>query len=303
MNLIQFLIICSSEDKASLNIRDKFLKSKLFNFEEKDYSWHNNQLFKLKTLVTQNDEKNYLGENEIFLGLTKDPLIFLNDLKLDKSQIKPDLLIFASRHTSKTTRPAFLVHSTGNWSQNIDFGGEPQELSRTSAFLLKAGFLSLVNQASLNDSTEFSLDIEVTHHGPTILTQPLIFMELGSSKTEWVIDDAGEILAKSIISTIFKYLEYIGRKDQNVGLGFGGPHYAPNFNRLIRNNEVAMSFICPKYYIQNLDKTIISKMIDNTYENVDYFIMDWKGMNSDDKKLLIPLLEDFNIPIKKTKDF
>ena len=303
MNLIQFLIICSSEDKASLNIRNKILKSKLFNFEEKDYSWHNNRLFKLKTEVTQNNETNHLGKNEIFLGLTKDPLIFLNDLKLDKSQIKPDFLIFASRHTSKTARPAFLVHSTGNWSQNIDFGGEPQELSRTSAFLHKAGFLSLVEQASLIDSIEFSLDIEVTHHGPTILEQPLIFMELGSSKAEWVIDDAGEILAKSIISTISKYLEYVESKDQSVGLGFGATHYAPNFNRLILNKEVALSFICPKYYIQTLNNHLIEKMITNTYENVDYFIIDWKGTNSEDKKHLIPLLEDFDIPIKKTRDF
>jgi len=303
VNLIQFLIICSSEDKASLNIRNKILKSKLFNFEEKDYSWHNNRLFKLKTEVTQNNETNHLGKNEIFLGLTKDPLIFLNDLKLDKSQIKPDFLIFASRHTSKTARPAFLVHSTGNWSQNIDFGGEPQELSRTSAFLHKAGFLSLVEQASLIDSIEFSLDIEVTHHGPTILEQPLIFMELGSSKAEWVIDDAGEILAKSIISTISKYLEYVESKDQSVGLGFGATHYAPNFNRLILNKEVALSFICPKYYIQTLNNHLIEKMITNTYENVDYFIIDWKGTNSGDKKHLIPLLEEFDIPIKKTRDF
>ena len=303
MNLIQFLIICSSEDKASLNIRNKFLKSKLFYFEEQDYSWHNNQLFKLKTIVTQNDETNHLGKNEIFLGLTKDPLIFLNDLKLDKSQIKPDLLIFASRHTSKTARPAFLVHTTGNWSQNIDFGGEPQELSRTSAFLHKAGFLSLVEQASLIDSIDFSLDIEVTHHGPTILEQPLIFMELGSSKAEWVIDDAGEILAKSIISTISRYLGYVESKDQRVGLGFGATHYAPNFNRLLLNKEVALSFICPKYYIQTLNNHLIEKMITNTHENVDYFIIDWKGTNSGDKKHLIPLLENFDIPIKKTRDF
>jgi len=303
VNIIQFLIICSSEDKASLNIRDKFLKSKLYNFEEQDYSWHNNGLFKLKTIITQNDETNHLGKNEIYLGLTKDPLIFLNDLKLDKSQIKPDLLIFASRHTSKTAKPAFLVHSTGNWSKNADFGGEPQELSRTSAFLHKAGFVSLIEQASLNNSVDFSLDVEVTHHGPTILEQPLIFMELGSSKAEWIIDDAGELLAKSIISTISKYLEYVERKNQSVGLGFGGTHYAPNFNRLLRNKEVALSFICPKYYIQTLNNHLIEKMITNTYENVDYFIIDWKGTNSGDKKHLIPILEDFDIPIKKTRDF
>ena len=40
---------------------------------------------------------------------------------------------------------------------------------------------------------------------------------------------------------------------------------------------------------------MIKKTIDNTLENVDYFIVDWKGTNSEDKKHLIPLLEEFEI--------
>jgi hypothetical protein len=38
-------------------------------------------------------------------------------------------------------------------------------------------------------------------------------------------------------------------------------------------------------------------------EKVDYFIIDWKGTNSEDKKHLVPLLEKFDIPIRKTKSF
>ena len=118
-----------------MNIREKFLNSKVYNFEEANFKWHENPVFKL-----QND----LTEDDIFLGLTSDPLIFLNDLKLDNSELKPDYLIFASRHTSKTARPAFLVHTTGNWSKDADFGGDPQDLSKTSGLLHKAGFFSLI---------------------------------------------------------------------------------------------------------------------------------------------------------------
>ncbi len=276
-----------------MNIREKFLKSKVNNFEESNFIWHKNPVFKLK---------NNLTEHEIFLGLTKEPLIFLNDLKLEESELKPDYLIFASRHTSKTARPAFLVHTTGNWGRDADFGGEPYNLSKTSGLLHKAGFISLSEQQFPPALKEFSLDIEVTHHGPTILDKPLVFMELGSSKAEWTIDDAGEILTNVILRTIMKYFKYKEMGDQNIGLGFGGTHYAPNFNRLIRNTNIAMSFICPKYYIQELNKDIIEQMVNNTLEKVDYFLIDWKGTNSEDKKHLIPLLEEFNIPIKKTKD-
>jgi D-aminoacyl-tRNA deacylase len=187
------LIITSSEDKASLNVRQKFLDSPLLNFKKVDFDWYNNPVFKLKS---------DLIKNEVYLGLTKEPLIFLNDLKLEESKLNPDLLIFASRHTSKTARPAFLVHTTGNWSKAADFGGDPQSLSKTSALLHKAGFISLIEQKFPPALKDFSLDIEVTHHGPTKLDYPLIFMELGSSKVEWKIDYAGVFLSNRIISTM-----------------------------------------------------------------------------------------------------
>lgn len=277
-----------------MNMRDRFLNSIAFDFEEVNFTWHKHPVFKLKS---------FIPKNEIFLGLIDDPLIFLDNLKLEESKLNPDLLIFASRHTSKTARPAFLVHTTGNWSKDADFGGDPQDLSKSSALLHKAGFISLIEQKLSPQLADFSLDIEVTHHGPTKLEKPLIFIELGSSEVEWKIEEAGELLTNTIINSIYKFLEFKKEGSQKIGLGFGGTHYAPNFHRLIRNENVAMSFICPKYYIQDLDEILIKKMINNTLENVDYFIIDWKGTNSSDKKHLIPLLEEFDIPIKKTKDF
>ena len=276
-----------------MNMRDNFLNSQLFEFEKVDFDWQNHPVFKLRSSLT---------ENQIFLGLTREPLIFLNNLKLKKSEFNPDYLIFASRHTSKAAKPSFLVHTTGNWNDVTDFGGDPRELSRTSAVLHKAGFISLIEQNVSKVLPEFSVDIEVTHHGPTSLDKPLIFMELGSSKKEWQISQAGQLVTKAIINTIYKYIQLEKEGTQKIGLGFGGTHYAPNFHRLIKNKNIAMSFICPKYYIQKLNKEIIKKMIDNTYEKVDYFLIDWKGTNSAEKTHLTSLLEDFNIPIKKTKD-
>ena len=128
-------------------------------------------------------------------------------------------------------------------------------------------------------------------------------MELGSSKQEWLIKNAGELVANAIVNTIFKYLNFKKENNQEVGLGFGGTHYAPNFNRLINSQNIALSFICPKYYIQELNENLIEMMVNNTIEEIDYFIVDWKGTNSEDKKHLIPLLEKFDIPMRKTKSF
>ncbi|TFF86522.1 MAG: hypothetical protein EU517_00330, partial [Promethearchaeota archaeon] len=220
-----------------------------------------------------------------------------------QSGIDPDRIIFASRHTSKTARPAMLIHTTGNWSDDATFGGDAYRLSQTSALLQKAGFFSLNTRLKRAKLPTFRFDMEVTHHGPTNLRVPLVYMELGSSKKEWSVTKAGEIVGNAIVDTIFRYLNYIEMNEMKIGLGFGGTHYAPNFKNVMELPNIALSFICPKYYIQTLDKKMISQMIDNTSEKIDFFIIDWKGTNSKDKKHLLPLLEDFAIPVKKTKDF
>jgi D-aminoacyl-tRNA deacylase len=264
--------------------------------------WHDNDLYALKGLFGKSLDPIDLKTHNIYLGLTSQPLISLKDLNLQQSHIDPNMIIIASRHSSKTARPAFLVHTTGNWGLDTSFGGDPRSLSLTSALLHKAGFLSLSKVAVENKVKEFSVDIEVTHHGPTSLTKPLIFMELGSSNKHWINKEGGMVVSKSIINTISEYLKL---KDMNrsCALGFGGTHYGPNFSRLILNTQVAMSFICPKYHVKDLDFKMVNMMIKNTYEKIDYFIIDWKGTNSEEKNHLMMLLAQFDIPIKKTKDF
>ncbi len=280
-----------------MNIRDKFLN--LFQFNEIKSKWHEKPLLKLK-FKSQNAIQ--LENIQAYLGLTDDPLIYLNDLRLNETDINPDLLIFASRHRSEAARPAFLVHTTGIWTDKADFGGNPRELSYASALLVKAGLLSLIEQEKSSKLSEFSMDIEVTHHGPTSLEKPLVFMELGSSEEEWVINEGGQIVANSIINTIFKYLQYQKEKSQRVCIGFGGTHYGPQFRKSLISKNVAFSYICPKYYIQQLNHNMIEQMISKNLEEVECFVIDWKGTNSADKKHLIPLLEEFDIPIKKTKE-
>ena len=287
------LIITSTEDKASMKIRETFLNSNKYIFQKISQKWHGHDLYQLKGLVE-------LKTSEVYLGLTDERLIFLDNLNLE--EINPELFIFASRHVSEASRPSFLIHATGNWDVNADFGGSPNDLSNTSALLLKAGFVSLTENAKSTQLSDFMVNVEVTHHGPTVLKKPLVFMELGSSKKEWENLMAAKVVSDSIIDTIHKFEIFLTKKIK-ICLGFGGTHYAPNFSRILLNDDIAFSFICPKYYIMELNESMIKLMINNTIEKVDCFVIDWKGINSEGKKHLIPLLEKFNIPIFKTKDF
>jgi D-aminoacyl-tRNA deacylase len=196
-----------------------------------------------------------------------------------------------------------LVHTTGNWGYEAKFGGNPQELSFASALLRKSGYLSLLFNAQKSKLEDFSIDIEVTHHGPSSLKKPLIFIELGSSEKEWKNIKAAQVVANSIFDAILKYLQFHSNGDQKIGLGFGGTHYAPNFSRLEQNSNLAFSFICPKYFIKDLNSLMIDQMIKKTVEEIDFFVIDWKGTNSEEKQYLIKLLSEYNIPVKKTKEF
>ena len=288
-----FFIITSTEDKASMKIRKNFLKSNKYNFQSISKKWHSYDLYQLKGLEG-------FKTSEVYLGLTDERLIFLENLNLEN--INPELIIFASRHVSEASRPSFLIHTTGNWDDKADFGGSPKDLSNTSALLLKAGFVSLTENAKSTQFSDFAVNVEVTHHGPTILEKPLVFMELGSSKMEWENSMAAGVVANSIIDMIPKYECFLTKKIKCC-LGFGGTHYAPNFSRILLNDDIAFSFICPKYYIMELNESMIKLMINKSVEEIDCFVIDWKGINSEGKKHLIPLLEKFNIPIFKTKDF
>jgi D-aminoacyl-tRNA deacylase len=302
--MTHYLIITSTKDKASLNIRDKLLDSKSYKFTRSIDKWHNNALFELEEITSGDPtSQNLLDENSVFLGTTNKRLIFLDDLKLNDSNIDPDILIFASRHASKTGRPSFLVHTTGNWGGDIRYGGKRKELSQASALILKSGYLSLVKNAQKRDVESFSIDIEVSHHGPTTLERPLLFIELGSRASEWHDNEGGIVVADAIIDAIKKYEEFRTRRSQKIGVGFGGTHYAPQFQKLIKEHDVAISYICPKYFIKGLDRDLISQMINKNVESVDFFILDWSGINSDGKKHLIPLLEEFEIPLRKIKEF
>ena len=287
-----------------MNMRERFLTSDTFRFEEMNSEWHDHPLFSLKGVNGNPSRNELLQEHHVFLGLTDEPLIFLSDLRLKGSGIDPDLLIFASRHRSKSGKPAFLLHSTGNWSDDTRYGGKEREVSKTSAILLKEGYESLMHHKALDEYEQFdsfSIDLEVSHHGPTSLDKPLIFMELGSGKKQWKIEEAAELVSRAILDTCFRYLEKQEKKIK-VGIGFGGTHYSPQFQKVMRKHKAAVSFICPKYYIEELSEQMILQMIDHTLENVDLFLIDWKGTNSADKKHLLPILERFEgIPWKKIK--
>lgn len=167
---------------------------------------------------------------------------------------EPDMLVFASRH-SGDTGPLLSAHFTGNFG-SADFGGAPGELARASPNALKQVLTTLRSVAP----TEYDVAIECTHHGPTDLDIPSMFVEVGSSEAQWRDPAAAEAVAEAILG-----LRGTAPDADRTIVGFGGGHYAPRFERIIRETDWAVGHIGAEWGLDAMD-TVDAGVIRQAFE-------------------------------------
>jgi D-aminoacyl-tRNA deacylase len=266
-------------DIASVNIRNQLIRR--FGFQKKADG--------------QDFDGNPIYESgEISLVSSKRELVDSDHLE---KFLKTDLFIFASRHRSTAGKPSLLVHCTGNWTAEAELGGTPYELAVAPASAMREALFELTSQKTKKNLNEYEVTLECTHHGPTSMSTPLLFVELGSSETYWRDETAGEAVA----NTVFKVAKGVERRKAAVGIG--GPHYAPNFTRAIYSSaEMAIGHIIPNYVLNNFRRGMMRKAIERTLEKVELVLLDWKGLRSEQRDFIRPMIEELNIESVKTHE-
>lgn len=205
-------------------------------------------------------------------------------------EIEAELYIFASRHRAASGTPALLIHPTGNWNQ-ITLEGREKELSYTSAIALKWGLQNLIAKQEEFDLDEFKVDMEVTHHGPTELKTPLIFMELGSSEEYWKHTKAALAVGQAVIETAEQFVQR-GKFQGESFVGFGGNHYAYRFRKhVFLDEKTNISHIAAKHTLDNLTEEIIMEAFEKTIEKPKGALIDKKGARSEQRKNIINIVE------------
>jgi len=265
------VIVSSSEDIASINIA-KILIEK-FDFREEDEKFDGSPVF---------------IKNDLKLIRIKKDLIFADYLD---DYFLTDAYIFISRHKSESKLPCLTAHFTGNFSDDNSYGGKVKELAYTYPSFYKEYIKHLWRSKEL--SQKYQIVIESMHHGPTSLTKPVVFVEIGSTESEWKDVKAGEIVAKALMNTINAMPRY-----NKVGIGFGGTHYSDKFTKFLIEPEFALGAIAPKYALQFIDEKILSQMVEKCSQKVDYAILDWKGLGKE-KARIVELVERANLKILK----
>jgi D-aminoacyl-tRNA deacylase len=220
------------------------------------------------------------------------------DKNIDKEKInKFDFIIFASKHQSEKKEKTLSVHSPGNW-RDAEYGGERGRVCPSSAILQKQLFKKLSFNADFFHLKNYQLTLEATHHGP-LIEKPCVFIEIGSTENEWRDRKAGFIIAKTIADTIAEFKE---NPYNEIAVGIGGPHYCPNFNKLQLGSNVAFSHIIPEYALP-LTEEMIQEAISKTTEEVDFVVLDWKGIGRvDSREEIIRILDKLYIRYKRASD-
>ena len=199
----------------------------------------------------------------------------------------PQAYIFLSRHSAESGIASLTAHTTGNFSSEAKFGGTGRELGRTDPALLKNYLLTLWKHKE--EAKEYEITMEATHHGPTSLQKPVLFVELGSSERYWGDKKAARVVAKALMESLTEK-----RIWTKVALGFGGTHYPEKFTKLLIEGDLAFAFVAPKYVLEHVDEGTVGQMLQRSTAPVRYAVLDWKGLGPHKDKI-VGLVKQFGL--------
>lgn len=199
----------------------------------------------------------------------------------------PQAYIFLSRHSAESGVASLTAHVTGNFSPEAKFGGNPRELGRADPLLLKNYLMALWKRRERVERYEITL--EATHHGPTSLQKPVMFVELGSSEEYWGDRKAAAVAADALMESLTEK-----RIWSKVAVGFGGTHYPEKFTKMLLEEETAFSFIAPKHLLGHIDDRMFGQMLQRTNAPVSQAVLDWKGLGPHKEKI-VSLVKRFGL--------
>ena len=199
----------------------------------------------------------------------------------------PQAYIFLSRHSAESGIASLTAHTTGNFSEEAKFGGAGRELGKADPGLLKNYLVALWGHRA--EVSGYEITMEATHHGPTSLQKPILFVELGSTEEYWGDAKAARVVAKALMESLSQK-----RIWDKIALGFGGTHYSEKFTKLLLEEDMAMSYVAPKYALGQIDEGMMGQMLQRTASPVRYAALDWKGLGAHKEKI-VGLVKQFGL--------
>ncbi len=295
------LIVTSKTDIAGTNIYHELAEN--FGFE-KAGEFEGSPIYKYKDIWLISTKKNQTRANHL-------------DRYFDA-----EYYVFASRHRSESGKKTLTCHVTGNLTSEAKVGGNPEELSYCNARAMKTALIELQN-GKVESGIDYTVSMEATHHGPTELGKPVLFVEVGSTEKEWNDETAVRVVAtaafKAAASTAAasdtgdgdrnrdrdRDRNRDGDRDTAGGrcknaVGIGGNHYAPIHTKVVLENDIAIGHIIPSYAIDEITEEVFARAFEKTDTRLGF--LDWKGMKKEQRAKIKNLAKKLDIRLLRGKD-
>ena len=196
-----------------------------------------------------------------------------------------DVFIFLSKHKSDSSIPTLTCHFTGNFSPDNTHGGYPRQIAIAYPSLLK-GYLKAIT-AARQKLPGYEVIIEATHHGPTSIDKPVLFIELGSSEKQWKDANAAAVMCETLLRVLDNGFE----RCDKVGIALGGTHYPQKFNRLLLESNFGLAAVASKHNLEAIDREMLDQMAEKSTEKVTHVVLDTKGLGRR-KDMILKILSD-----------
>lgn len=265
-----FVLVASSKNPASSTMSAALIKN--HGFESTGVTFESTPLYQ---------------SGSVLLATMDNEIIYPPDLD---AFFRPHAYIFLSTHRAESGIPSLTVHTTGNFTDKDVLGARAKEVGGIDPDLQKNYLIALNERKSRLDSYEIT--IEATHHGPTSLRRPVLFIELGSSEKHWRDEHAAEVIAEALMSSLTS-----GRKWDKVALAFGGTHYPEKFNEILLKTDTALSAVVGKRYLEWIDSAMFGQLIQKTTRFPSQVMIDSKGASGPDREKIISLSKQFALEV------
>lgn len=276
------LIVSSEEDKASQNILSKLLQRDWKEIDE----WKENPVYKREEDHIVTVEKHHIysddvdSEVEDLLGLNFDEVVFI------------------SKHSSEAGVHSLTVHPIGNYGE-AKFGGKEGKLVPASSQSMTAALLTLKEKAASEGiDEEYEISFEATHHGPYLET-PTYYIEIGSDESSWKDENAGKVIADTVMSEEVKKAQSVEKKP--VAICIGGGHYAPRFTELARNRKISLGHMVPNWGMQYLTNESFEEAVKKT-PDVEYVYFDRSGTSGKEREKIESWAQDEGLEVVRSSD-
>jgi D-aminoacyl-tRNA deacylase len=272
--LRDFILVASSQDLAGVTMSD-YLRSKQGFAPDGLHDRKEGQSF---SSPAHSSAKLYVA-NESLLTLET----------LDTTYPDARAFVFLSKHRSDSGIPTLTCHCTGNFA-DAPFGGNPKEMAVALPSLQKA-YLKAITNAQVPG---YDVIIEATHHGPTSLKKPVLFVELGSSEKQWADRGAAKAMCDSLLAVLANGITPC----EKVAVAIGGTHYPTKFNKLLLESEFGLAAVASKHALDAIDEAMLAQMIEKSVEKVTHIVLDAKGLGSH-KDRIMRLAENTGLAVLK----